>query len=79
MTRIESRAGIKVQPELLSGESVYWAGMPLLGGRGQKKRSMSRFDLGDVPVFADIDDVDGAQRLVQELREQIRKSRAPLA
>jgi hypothetical protein len=35
---------------------------PLLGGRGQKKRSMSRFDMGDVPVFADVDDVDGVQR-----------------
>ena len=34
---------------------------------------MSRFDIGDVPVFADIDDVDGVQRLVQELREDARK------
>jgi hypothetical protein len=46
---------------------------PLLGGRGQKKRSMSRFDMGDVPVFADVDDVDGVQRLVHELREKTRK------
>jgi hypothetical protein len=46
---------------------------PVMGGRGQKRRSMSRFELGDVPVFADIDDVNGVQRLVQELREKIRK------
>jgi len=46
---------------------------PVIAGRGQKKRSMSRFDVGDIPVFADIDDVDGVQRLVQELRENARK------
>jgi hypothetical protein len=34
---------------------------------------MSRFDMGDVPVFADVDDVDGVQRLVHELREKTRK------
>lgn len=46
---------------------------PVIAGRGQRKRSMSRFDVGDIPVFADIDDVDGVQRLVQELRENARK------
>jgi len=46
---------------------------PLIAGRGQKKRSMSRFAVGGIPVFADIDDVDGVQRLVQELRENARK------
>jgi len=46
---------------------------PVIAGRGQKKRSMSRFDAGDIPVFADIDDVDGVERLVQELRERARK------
>jgi hypothetical protein len=45
---------------------------PVIAGRGQKRRSMSRYDLGDVPVFADIDDLDGVHRLVQELREKIR-------
>ncbi len=34
---------------------------------------MSRFELEDVPVFADIEDVDGVQRLVNELRENARK------
>ncbi|HEY6263813.1 MAG TPA: hypothetical protein VIW93_03335 [Candidatus Acidoferrum sp.] len=28
MTRIDSTAAIKVQTEMLSGESVYWAAMP---------------------------------------------------
>ena len=34
---------------------------------------MSRFEMSDIPVFADINDVDGVQRLVQELREKVRK------
>ena len=46
---------------------------PLLGSRGQNKRSMSRFSVGDVPVFADVDEVDTVQRLVMELREKARK------
>ncbi len=46
---------------------------PVIAGRGQRTRSMSRFTVGDLPVFADIDEVDGVQRLVQELREQARK------
>jgi hypothetical protein len=46
---------------------------PVIAGRHQKTRSISRFDVSDMPVFADIDDVDGVQRLVQELRENARK------
>ena len=46
---------------------------PVIAGRGQKTRSMSRFDVGDIPVFADLDDLDGVQRLVQELRESARR------
>jgi len=46
---------------------------PVIAGRGQKKRSMSRFDVSDMPIFADIDDVDSVQRLVHELRENARK------
>lgn len=48
---------------------------PVVAGRGQKKRSMSRFDLEDIPAFADIEDVNGIQRLVQDLRENVRKER----
>jgi hypothetical protein len=46
---------------------------PVIAGRGQKTRSMSRFEVSGIPVFADIDDVDGVQRLIQELRENVRK------
>ncbi len=48
---------------------------PMFTGRGsgKKTRNMSRFYLGDVPVFADIDDVDSVYRLVWELREKMRK------
>ena len=48
---------------------------PMFTGRGsgKKTRNMSRFYLGDVPVFADIDDVDSIYRLVWELREKMRK------
>ncbi len=46
---------------------------PVIAGRGQRTRSMSRLEVKDVPVFADIEDVDGVQRLVQELREKVRK------
>ncbi len=46
---------------------------PVIAGRGQRTRSMSRFEVKDVPVFSDIEDVDGVERLVQELREKVRK------
>lgn len=50
---------------------------PVIAGRGQKTRGMSRFEIKDVPVFADIDDVDGVQRLAQELREKARREMVP--
>jgi hypothetical protein len=28
VSKIDPRAAQKVQPELMSGESIYWAGMP---------------------------------------------------
>ncbi len=43
---------------------------PVFGGRGQKTRGMSRFSIGDVPVFADIDDLESVYRTVLELREK---------
>jgi hypothetical protein len=42
---------------------------PVIAGRGQKTRDMSRFSIGDVPVFADIDDVDAVYRLVLDQRQ----------
>jgi len=41
---------------------------PVLAGRGQKTRDLSRFSVGDVPVFADIANVESVYRLVVELR-----------
>ena len=53
---------------------------PVLAGRGQKTRDLSRFSLGDVPVFADIDDVDSVHRLILDLSEKVAKqaTRTPL-
>jgi len=41
---------------------------PVLAGRGQKTRDLSRFSVGDVPVFADIENVESVYRLIVELR-----------
>jgi hypothetical protein len=43
---------------------------PVIAARGQKTRGMSRFSIGDVPVFADIDDLDSVYRMVLDLREK---------
>lgn len=44
---------------------------PLIAPKGQKSRNASRFAVGDVPVFADIVDVDSVHRLVMDLRARI--------
>lgn len=46
---------------------------PVIGGRGQTTRSMSRFSVGDTPVFADIDNVDSVYKTVLGLRDQLSK------
>jgi hypothetical protein len=55
-----------------STTGTLWFGprLPVMGGRGQKTRDMSRFRVGDVPVFADIDDLDFVYRMVLDLREK---------
>jgi len=52
---------------------------PVLAGRGQKTRSWSRFSVGDVPVFADVEDVESLYRLVLDLRERASRSATPFA
>jgi hypothetical protein len=47
---------------------------PTPGGRGQKTRGMSRFGIGDVPVFADVDDLDTVYRMVLDLPEKTDQS-----
>jgi hypothetical protein len=49
---------------------------PVIGSRRQQLRGMSRFTIGDVPVFADIDDVDSVYRLALDLMEK--GARTPL-
>jgi len=44
---------------------------PVVAAKGRKTRNMSRFSVGDVPVFADIDDVDAVYRLIMDLREKV--------
>jgi hypothetical protein len=46
---------------------------PMMASRRQRGRNPSRFALGEVPVFADIEDADGVLRLVHDLREAARK------
>jgi hypothetical protein len=43
---------------------------PVIAAKGRKTRDMSRFSVGNVPVFADIDDVDAVYRLIMDVREK---------
>jgi hypothetical protein len=54
-----------------------WLGpkYPIFGGRGQKLRSMSRFDFGDVPVLADIDTAYSVHHLLLDLCAKNESSR----
>ena len=45
-------------------------------GRGQRNRNLSRFRVGNVPVFADIDDADYVYRLILDLSEKARSRQA---
>jgi hypothetical protein len=55
-----------------STTGTLWFGpkYPVISGRGQRNRGMSRFSVGDVPIFADIDDLDSVYRMVLDLREK---------
>jgi hypothetical protein len=41
---------------------------PVIAARGRKTRDVSRFSVGDVPVFADIEDVESVHGLILDLR-----------
>jgi hypothetical protein len=47
---------------------------PVIAGKGQKKRDVSRFSIGDVPVFADIENVESVYRLILDLRTKAGKT-----
>jgi hypothetical protein len=55
-----------------STTGTLWFGpkYPAIAGRGQKTRNMSRFKVDDVPVFADINDLDSVYHTVLDLREK---------
>lgn len=50
---------------------------PVMGGKGEKKRSSSRFELGQPTIFADIEGVDAVHRLVMELRAKEERNPLP--
>jgi hypothetical protein len=56
------------------GDSIgtIWLGpkYPVIATRGKKTRDLSRFSVGDVPVFADIDDVAALHRLILNLSQE---------
>jgi hypothetical protein len=58
-----------------SGTGTLWFGpkYPVVAGGRRTTRNMSRFSVGDTPVFADIDDVDSVYRMVLDRREQLTK------
>lgn len=45
---------------------------PMITGSGQRTRNTSRFYLGNVPVFADIDDADSVYHMILDLSEKAR-------
>jgi hypothetical protein len=54
----------------LTGTLWFGPKYPVVAAKRRKTRDMSRFSVGDVPVFADIDDVDAVYRLIMDLREK---------
>jgi len=62
-----------------AGIGTLWFGPkpPFMAGRGGKTRGWSHFHVGEIPVFADIDDVDSVHRLVMDLRTKERGEQAP--
>lgn len=53
---------------------------PLVAGSGRRSRSVnSRFTVGSVPVFADIDDADSVYRLILELSNKARSHQSDAA
>jgi hypothetical protein len=55
-----------------SETGTLWFGpkYPIIAGRRQPNRGLSRFSVGEIPIFADIDGVGSVHRLVVELRDK---------
>ena len=62
-----------------SATGTLWFGpkYPVVAAKGKKTRNMSRFSIGDVPVFADIEDVDSVHRLIMNLRGKVDRESIP--
>jgi hypothetical protein len=58
------------------GTGTLWFGprLPAFAGRGQPTRGLSRFSVGSVPSFADIDDVDGVDETIADLKRKARQA-----
>jgi hypothetical protein len=56
-----------------TGTLWFGAKYPVVVPRGRRSRNISRFSLGDVPLFADVADVDSIHRLIMDLRAKIAK------
>jgi hypothetical protein len=76
MTFLESIPAIE-REGAVTGTLWFGPKYPVLAGRGEKKRDMSRFSLGDVPVFADIDNVEAVYRLILDLRARASRPLTP--
>jgi hypothetical protein len=65
----------KKKRRTMTGTLWFGTKYPMFTGRGsgKKTRNISRFYLGDVPVFADIEDVDSVHHLILDLREKARR------
>jgi len=50
---------------------------PVLAYRGQRTRDLSRFSVGDVPIFADIANVESVYRLILDLRAKATRTSTP--
>jgi hypothetical protein len=71
-TQLEAVVGMEIEGDAIG---TIWFGpkYPMIAGRGQKSRGWSRFSVGEVVVFADVDDVRAIQRLILELRDAAEK------
>jgi len=70
-----------LQREDSTSVGTLWFGpkYPVIAGRGQKTRGLSRLSIGDVPVFADITEIDWVYRTVMDMREQSEKRMAEVS
>ena len=62
-----------------TGTLRFGTAQPIVAGRGQKTQNASPFNVGNVPVFVDIDDVESVCRLILDVAEKARSSQSKAA